>query len=329
METMWTVAAWANHGDAVLASLVDGGLLPALLSRMHLLRTSAVAQGPAAVIDPAAGVERDPLASALIPLVRVLGNLAHAQDAMVQALLSAQLPPAPAVDGAAAPAAPPSSLVLVFSTLERSLLSVHRGLKKETCWVISNLAATHVPIVHEALVLNERGEPGPFLHGLFALLRSASFDIQREAGHALYNLCRCGEGRFLPVVLPRVPEGAASSSNPTVILLRVFFDFLRSRDGEAILIALRVVELLLSVHPDGVRVVEQEGGIDALEAVQTGVDNAQLVDYAHKLVDRFFGAEIDDEADAQDHQTQPEDTEIPPWRVQQTPPKPPTGGFQF
>jgi hypothetical protein len=336
------VAAWAHHGEAVLNSLVQNGLLPALLARMYLLRLTPVAQGPPATLDPATGLQRDPLAGSLIPLVRVLGNLANGSDAVIQALLSTVLPTPPTPPSAAAtaagPAAAPSpvvipnAFVLVFSTLERSLSSLHRGLKKETCWVLANLAASGVAEVHNALVLNERGEAGVFVQLLFQTIRQAQFDVKREAGHCLYNLCRCRDGFFLPVLFPRVPlnDPVATNASPSVLLLREFCDFLRSRDADAILIGLRVLDLLLRAHPDGIQLVEREGGIDALEAVQQHCEQAQLVDYAHQLVDKYFGANLDDEEEDEDDAqhaaaaAQQDNEELPPWRVQhQSPNRPP------
>lgn len=372
MEVTWNLSAWANHGEAVMNSLANSGLLPAFLSRLYLIRSSAVAQGPPVMVDPRTGVERDPLASALTPIVRLLGNFAHTSDAIVQALMSLQLPAHP-VDATAAAAAaasassssaaaapsaalavPPSAVILVFSTLERSLHSFHRGLRKESCWVVANFAATSLPAVHEALVLTEKGEPSVFLRRLFELICQTQFDIQREAGHAIYNLCRCSDRRFLPVVLPRVPAAPAEAARcPTVILMRIFFDFLRSRDTEAVLVGLRMVELLLGSHPDGKALVENEGGIDALESVQT-IENADLVTYAHRIVDGWFGVGLGEEeeeielARAGEQQAQAQQEEFPPWRLQHqspqraqgdqqphnnqpSPPGPaqPQGGWQF
>lgn len=346
-EATWSVATWANHGDAVMTSLANSGLLPAFLSRLYLIRSSAVAQGPPIIIDPVTGVERDPLGTPLTPIVRLLANFAQlTSDTLVQALLSLQLPAHPvdaaaaasasaSSSAAAAPAAamvvPPSAVVLVFSTLERSLQSSHRGLRKETCWVIANLAATSLPGVHEALVLTEKGEPSVFLRRLFELICQTQFDIQREAGHAIYNLCRCSDRRFLPVVLPRIPTSPAEASRcPTVVLMRIFFDFLRSRDTEAVLLGLRMVELLLGAHPDGKALVESDGGIDALEAVQT-IENAELVTYAHRIVDQWFGVGLGEDeeeiqlAQAGEQAQQQQEEEFPPWRLQHQSPQRPQG----
>jgi hypothetical protein len=114
-----------------------------------------------------------------------------------------------------------------------------------------------------------------------------------------------------------------------VLLLREFCDFLRSRDADAILIGLRVLDLLLRAHPDGIQLVEREGGIDALESVQQHCEQAQLVDYAHQLVDKYFGANLDDEEEDEDDAqhaaaAQQDNEELPPWRVQhQSPNRPP------
>jgi len=364
-ESTWTLAAWANHGDATLISLVNAGLVPALLSRLYLLQRSPAAQGPACVRDATSGLERDPLAPALIPIIRILGNMAHADDQIIQTLLTYSFPaqthhanntitaaapsslPSTAVAAAPSPA-PPSAFHLVFSTLERSLSSLHRGLKKEVCWVLSNLAATNLPQVHEALIMapthtattstaapnppHPSPSPSVFLRLLLPLLISANFDIQREVAHAVYNLCRAGDGRLMHIVLPRM---SAAADDVATTMTRAYCSLLRSHDPDATLICLRFLDLLLTRHPDGVQIVEHRvDGIDALESVQQHMDQAELVSYAQTIVDRHFGVQQEEEGELEDTADTKQEESYPAWRTQhQTPPRNNnaggSGGFQF
>ena len=345
-ECAWLLSAWSNHSDEVLKALCQHGLIESIFSRFYLLQLSPIAATPV-VVDPKSGVERDPLAPILIPLVRIIGNAAFADDGIVQAMTRINFV------NVANPPVPPNGFYLLFSTLDRSLSSIHRGLKKEVCWVISNLAATQLEDIHRGLLVSSNG-PSAFLLKLYDILARGNFDLQREAAHALYNLMRVGEGKpgqsqqvhhtvspSMHLVVPRhEPNNSAGGGEVTLNLLRSLFDLLKSRDPEATLISLRMIELILRYHPDGLMLVQDNGGIDALESVQTQ-ENAELVAYSHRLVDEFFGVnEFDIDKDENENGTIEED--YPEWRLKSPqkvihnknafsdqPQPPPSGGFQF
>ncbi|AQK90333.1 Importin subunit alpha [Zea mays] len=166
-----------------------------------------------------------------------------------------------------------------LSSLIKCLKSDHRVLKKEASWAMSNIAAGSFE--HKKLIFGSEATPL-----LMHLLRTAQFDIRREAAYTLGNLC----------VVP-----AGSGNPPTIIVehlvaivdggaLPGFINLVRSADIESARLGLQFLELVMRGYPDsqGPKLVETEDGIEAMERFQFH-ENEMMRNMANGLVDKYFG----------------------------------------
>eukprot|EP01105_Mastigella_eilhardi_P012464 TRINITY_DN284_c4_g1_i4.p2 TRINITY_DN284_c4_g1~~TRINITY_DN284_c4_g1_i4.p2 ORF type:complete len:132 (+),score=34.39 TRINITY_DN284_c4_g1_i4:132-527(+) len=109
---------------------------------------------------------------------------------------------------------------------------------------------------------------------LVQLLGRSQFDIRKEVGYTLSHIATVH--RHLSLLVDR---GAVTC----------FCDLLRasSSDNEAPLVALHFLEQVLTHHPSGVRIVEEAGGIEAMETLQVHT-NPELYSPASAIIDKFY-----------------------------------------
>ncbi|KAL3536302.1 hypothetical protein ACH5RR_004763 [Cinchona calisaya] len=196
----------------------------------------------------------------LIPVLRSIGNLV-AGDACVASTV--YVTGQNITDG-------------IIPALIKCLKSEHRVLKKEAAWVLSNISAGSAE--HKKLVSSSEAVPL-----LLRLLAVARFDIRT---YVIGNLCVSpseGSGRpnlILDHLVSLVSKGC----------LPGFIDLLRSADNEAARLGLQFIELVLRGIPngEGLKLVEREDGIDAMERFQFH-ENEELRCMATELVDKYFG----------------------------------------
>lgn len=201
----------------------------------------------------------------LIPILRSLGNLVASDAYTTNAVLVAG---SHITDNA-------------IAALAKCLKSEHRVLKKESAWVLSNIAAGSVE--HKRLIFSSEATAA-----LLRLVVTAPFDMRKEVAYVLGNLCVApseGSGRpqlILEHLVSLVRRGC----------LPGFIDLVRSADTEAARLGLQFLELVLRGMPDGEgpKLVEREDGIDAMERFQFH-ENDDLRNMANELVDRYFGAD--------------------------------------
>ncbi|KAI3447614.1 hypothetical protein Pfo_004279 [Paulownia fortunei] len=199
----------------------------------------------------------------LIPVLRSLGNLVAGDSYVTNNVLAAGR----------------EITVNVIQALIKCMRSENRVLKKESAWVLSNVAAgsvEHKKLIHstEAVSL------------LMRLLSTAPFDIRKEVAYVLGNLCVApseGSGRTNLIVEHLVSLVGGGC-------LGGFVDLVRSADIEAARLGLQFMELVLRGMPngEGSKLVEAEDGIDAMERFQFH-ENEDLRNMANELVDRYFG----------------------------------------
>lgn len=197
-----------------------------------------------------------------IPVLRSLGNLVAA-DSYTTCVLVAD-------NGIA------ENLI---SALVQCMNSQHRVLKKESAWVLSNIAAGS--IAHKQLIYSSVAVPT-----LVHLLLTAPFDIRKEVAYVLGNLCVAPqEGSGQPnVVLEHLVSLVSKGCIPG------FINLVRSADIEAARLGLQFLELVMRGMPsgEGPKLVQREDGIDAMERFQFH-ENEDLRNMANGLVDKYFG----------------------------------------
>ncbi|KAL3646742.1 Importin subunit alpha-9 [Castilleja foliolosa] len=199
----------------------------------------------------------------LIPVLRSLGNLVAGDSYVTNNIL---------VVGH-------EITVNVIQALSKCLKSEHRVLKKESAWVLSNVAAGYIE--HKKLIHSSEA-----VSSLIRLLSTSPFDIKKEVAYVLGNLCVApseGSGRpnlIVEHLVSLVGRGCISG----------FIDLVRSADVEAARLGLQFLELVLRGMPngEGPKLVEAEDGIDAMERFQFH-ENEDLRNMANELVDKYFG----------------------------------------
>lgn len=199
----------------------------------------------------------------LIPVLRGLGNLVAGDSYVTDNVLVAGN----------------EITVSIIQALIKCLGSEHRVLKKESAWVLSNVAAGSVE--HKKLIHSSEA-----VSILIRLLSTAPFDIRKEVAYVLGNLCVSPSeesGRPILIVehlVSMVGRGCLSG----------FIDLVRSADIEAARLGLQFMELVLRGMPngEGPKLVEAEDGIEAMERFQFH-ENEELRNMANELVDKYFG----------------------------------------
>lgn len=199
----------------------------------------------------------------LIPVLRSLGNLVAGDSHTTSVIL-----------------APGNEITdKSVAALVKCLKAEHRVLKKESSWVLSNIAAGSIE--HKKLIYSSEA-----VQLLLNLLLSAPFDIRKEAAYVLGNLCVApSEGSQRPSL---ITEHLVSLVGRGCLL--GYINLVRSADLEAAKLGLQFVELVLRGMPDGegAKLVEKEDGIEAMERFQFH-ENEELRIMANGLVDAYFG----------------------------------------
>ncbi|KAF9199059.1 hypothetical protein BGZ49_010871 [Haplosporangium sp. Z 27] len=183
-----------------------------------------------------------------IPLIRALGNIASGPDNNTSDLINE-----------------PGFL----SSLLQFIQSDCRPVKKESLWLMSNIAADNTDTDLQKVI------DAGFIPVLSQIVTHQNFDIRKEAAYSLINIAAHG------------PEYAKAL--PHHELLPGFLDFLRTKDHELISLGLRYVQLLLnSGIADAPALLSEFDGVDALEAVILSDDRDQHR-LASLLMDTYFG----------------------------------------
>lgn len=198
------------------------------------------------------------------PALRVLGNVATGSAQQTQALLEC--------DG--------------LSRLGTMLHSSKKEVRKEACWIVSNITAG--PLAHVQSVCTAGLVPR--LVELSSVGRE-DFEVRKEAVYALCNACGCDSAQVL--------SGLVASG-----VVRPFTDLLECADASLLLAVLEALEAVLGAGAAAAAGAEQNacavifdevGGLPKLEALQSH-QNEEVYKKAVSMLDAFFGAEEDDAA---------------------------------
>ena len=166
------------------------------------------------------------------------------------------------------------------------LQSPKKGIRKETCWTISNITAGTKDqiqcVVDNALI--------PLL---VELLKNAEFDIKKEAAWAISNVTSGGSTDQIKFLVEQqcIPP---------------LCDLLDAKDGRIITVALEGLENILRVGQDEAQrqghsasvcgqMIEAHGGLDKIEQLQNHEKN-EIYEKASKIIQTYFGFEDDDSA---------------------------------
>mmetsp|Transcript_2322 Transcript_2322/g.6182 ORF Transcript_2322/g.6182 Transcript_2322/m.6182 type:complete len:550 (-) Transcript_2322:174-1823(-) len=202
------------------------------------------------------------------PVLRVLGNMAAGERAQSELIVRA------------------GGIQALGQLLTAS--ADRRGLPKEICWILSNLTASASP--PDVLALAQCGAAATLADLITG--STAPFELRREAGWALTNAAIAADvtataalvaGGSLPAALVAVLQ------IPDAELVSVALAALQTLLAHGAALALQSGSALAGSNPFA-GLVEEAGGLDAIEALQTH-ENAQVYARAVALLEAHFGGE--------------------------------------
>jgi importin subunit alpha-1 len=166
------------------------------------------------------------------------------------------------------------------------LLQSTKSIRKDTCWMLSNIAAGNVSQIHEVC------KKAVILSPLVTAIRSSEWEIRKEAIWAAYNI--------------------AAGGNDVHVVSIVFFGAIENlcenlcgSDTEIIMAVLNTLDNILKVGKRQGRayecLVEEAGGVDKIEELQQHRSDAIYVK-ARSILEQYFQSE---EADIVDENIAP------------------------
>ncbi|XP_033747908.1 importin subunit alpha-9-like [Pecten maximus] len=180
------------------------------------------------------------------PLLRCLGNICSGLDEYTQMACTN-----------------PSLL----QTLTAYLSSSHRHIRKETLWVLSNMAGE--PHTCHTLAF------GPLLPVILDQVTGA-YDIKMEALYLLCNIACHGE----ELCLQLLNKG----------ILQKVVPVLKSHDVEILNLGLALIEMTLRMTEGGKKILEESGGLEGLEALEYH-NNTRIREQSCNLLETYFYSE--------------------------------------
>ncbi|KAL9959731.1 hypothetical protein ACROYT_G033083 [Oculina patagonica] len=208
---------------------------------------------------------------AVTPMLRSLGNIVSGPDEYgTQAMQS-------------------DTLVAAMTSY---LQSMHRHIKKESLWVLSNLTAgptEHIDAFIQAGVLP-----------LVMDLMSSTYDIKKEAA-----ICLCNISHHGPEYLKNVLDLGA---------MEAFVNIIKSPDQDVVITGLQFIEMALRNFPASKELFEAAEGVACLEALEYNC-NETICRYANELLDTYFMEEGHEGGDSDEGEGNGE-SDMSSWRYQ-------------
>ncbi|XP_020615337.1 importin subunit alpha-9-like [Orbicella faveolata] len=208
---------------------------------------------------------------AVTPMLRSLGNVVSGPDEYgTQAMQSGAL----------------------VAAMMSYLQSMHRHIKKESLWVLSNLTAG--PTEHTDALIQ-----AGILPSIMDLM-SSTYDIKKEAA-----ICLCNISHHGPDYLKSVLDSGA---------MEAFINIIKSPDQESVITGLQFFEMALRNFPTSKELFEVAEGVACLEALEYNC-NETICRYANELLDTYFmeeGLDEDDNDDDKDNAG----NDVSSWRYQ-------------
>mmetsp|Transcript_27034 Transcript_27034/g.51151 ORF Transcript_27034/g.51151 Transcript_27034/m.51151 type:complete len:579 (-) Transcript_27034:264-2000(-) len=238
------------------------GSVEACLQLVHNLEIPGVGKGVSTrMLQLLADCEDNNWFKGSMPALRTLGNLAAGENPLyTQDLLEAG-----ALD--------------VFNKILSN--PARKGMKKEACWLVSNVAAGE-PHQVQALINAD------VLPTIVWLISTAEFEIRREACWVLTN---CTMQATVDQVKYMVKLGC----------LEPICNLLDSKDTRVVQLALEAIRNILHAGvPEGqersehAEAVEELGGLDQIEQLQSHADTL-VYEKAVEIIECFYGCDEEDE----------------------------------
>lgn len=198
----------------------------------------------------------------IVPALRTIGNIVSGNDKQTQAVVD-------------------SGALIALNTL---LTHPKKNVRKEACWVMSNIAAGTPPQMNQLFLT-----PDLIQRVLDQLSTSSEWDVRKEAAWVISNICSSATGSQL---IQLVEFG----------VIRPLCDLLDVGDSKIILITLDSMEAILKQgeqNQNGVSyttLIDEAGGVDMLEKLQEH-ENHKVYERSIQIIERYFGVEEEAESE--------------------------------
>lgn len=191
----------------------------------------------------------------LTPTLRCLGNLVTGNDEQTQKVLDAN----------------------ILDHLEELMGSSRKTIRKESCWLASNIAAGTKNQI--AMLMHRRG----ILNALIENATHSTWEVRKEAIWALANICTTGDEVQVMGLVQY--EGV----RPLIDLLAF-----KNADAPVLVAALEAIEQVLLVGDrhgkDYCTLLDEYNGIDNLENLQEHPSDSVYKKTVH-IIETYFGAD--------------------------------------
>lgn len=199
----------------------------------------------------------------IVPLLRVVGNLASGPDQLVMAIVSTQ-----------------NFLPYLWNYLS----SGDNNVLKEVCWALGSLSGGP-PQASAALVQSK------FVPPLAALFNGSVMAVRKEVGFVFLNMVSALRDSTpileMLVAMPGVVSG--------------YVECINLPDIEMVEMGVRWASIMLKYHPMGKEIFEENMGLTALEDLEYNPHkNEKLFSKANRLLDEYFTDDVDMEDAQQD-----------------------------
>ena len=197
-------------------------------------------------------------AGIVTPVVRVLGNFVSGNDKQTQTVLEAG----------------------VLNHMSNLLTFKKRGVRKEACWLLSNIAAGTRDQISQ-LVRNPK-----IMQLVVETVRDAEWDVRKEATWVVSNIATGGKEEHIHFL---VELGA----------IEALCSVLDVADARITMVVLEAIENILKVGKqssrDYIGFVDECDGLDKIESLQEH-ENNEIYQKVVSIIESYFGVdEIEDE----------------------------------
>jgi len=209
-----------------------------------------------------------PKPQCIVPALRTLGNIVSGDDSQTQAVVNAD----------------------VLSQVVKIISNPKKNIRKESCWMLSNIAAGNIDQVH--MLVNT---PELISKVMIQLSSGSEWDVRKEAAWVVSNIATGGNRSHVQKI---VEHGA----------MRHLCDLLVVGESRILLVAMDAIESILKHAGDAdtvssfIRLIEEAEGVDRLEGLQEH-ENEEVYQKAVNLIEEYFNGEEDNEEEQSENIT--------------------------
>ncbi|RYG58596.1 hypothetical protein EON64_21155 [archaeon] len=201
----------------------------------------------------------------VVPALRTLGNIVSGNETQTQAVVNAG----------------------VVSVVPGLLLHGRKSVRKETCWLLSNIAAGTAQQMQQLFATLD---VLPLV--LQQMSAGSEWEVRKEAAWVVSNLATSGQQQH---VVQLAECGA----------IRPLCELLDASDAKIVLLALDALDAILKSAQGGkgrqnmlaqyTQLVDEAGGVDLLEKLQEHEDH-KIYQRAVDIIEKYFGTDHEEES---------------------------------